>query len=112
MSFWVYMLKCADNSYYVGHTDNLDARMSQHSSGQIAGYTASRLPVTLVFSQDHATRDEALAAEQQIKGWGRKKKEAMMRGDWNEVSRLARNRTAAVGVHPSTSSGRTAREKK
>ena len=110
MSFWVYMLKCADDSYYVGHTDNLDARMSQHNNGQIAGYTSSRLPVYLVFSQDHSTRDEALAAEQQIKSWSRKKKEAMIRGDWDEVSRLARNRKAAGGVRPSTGSGRTDKE--
>jgi putative endonuclease len=44
-----------------------------------------------------------LAAERQIKGWSRKKKEAMMRGDWAEVSRLAKSKS----LHPSTSSGRT-----
>jgi predicted GIY-YIG superfamily endonuclease len=48
------------------------------------------LPLELVFSQDFITREEALSAEQQIKGWSRNKKEAMMRGDWAEVSRLAR----------------------
>lgn len=89
--FWVYILRCSDNSYYTGHTDNLDHRIAQHNAGDIAGcYTASRLPVTLAFSQPCATRAEALSAERQIKGWSRKKKEAMMRGDWVEVSRLAR----------------------
>ena len=89
MSFWVYMLKCADRSYYTGHTDNLEARMAQHNSGEIAGYTHSRLPVTLVFSQDCGTREEAFTAERRLKGWSRAKKEALLRGDWNEISRLA-----------------------
>jgi len=89
--FWVYIVRCADGSYYTGHTDNLEHRMAQHVSGEIAGcYTFKRRPVTLAFSQACVTREEALAAEQQIKGWSRKKKEAMMQGDWEEVSRLAR----------------------
>ena len=108
MSFYVYILRCADSSYYTGHTDNLEQRIGEHQNGLCGGYTASRLPVELVFSQECSTREEALAAEQQIKGWGRKKKEAMMRGDWAEVSRLAKgcDRDGAP-VHPSTSSGRT-----
>ena len=108
MSFYVYILRCADNSYYTGHTDNLEKRIGEHQNGLYGGYTASRLPVELVFSQECTTREEALAAEQQIKGWNRKKKEAMIRGDWVEVSRLAKgyDRDGAP-VHPSTSSGRT-----
>ena len=108
MSFWVYILRCADNSYYTGHTDNLEQRIGGHQNGLCGGYTVSRLPVELVFSQECSTREEALAAERQIKGWSRKKKEAMIRGDWAEVSRLAKcyDRDGAP-VHPSTSSGRT-----
>ncbi|HUX63002.1 GIY-YIG nuclease family protein [Sulfuricella sp.] len=91
MAFWIYILQCADGSYYTGHTDNLEKRIGEHHTRAIPGcYTASRLPVSLAFSQPFSTRDEALAAEQQIKGWSRKKKEAMMRGDWAEVSRLAK----------------------
>jgi putative endonuclease len=93
MTFWVYILRCADGSYYTGHTDNLDQRISQHASGACGGYTAQRLPVSLVFFQECVTREEALGAEQQIKGWSRAKKEAMMRGGWQEVSRLARGST-------------------
>ena len=89
MAFWVYILRCADNSYYTGHTDNLEDRLSKHRSGEIEGYTSTRLPVRLVFSEQFPTREEALACELQIKGWTRKKKEALMRGDWTEVSRLA-----------------------
>ncbi|HEV8257149.1 MAG TPA: GIY-YIG nuclease family protein [Casimicrobiaceae bacterium] len=111
MSFWVYILKCADDSYYTGHTDNLEARISAHEAGEIPGYTSSRRPLTLAFAQEFPSRYEALSAEHQIKGWSRAKKEAMMRGDWAKVSMLSR--TAAV--HPlrrssgqaSTSSGRT-----
>ena len=101
--FWVYILRCADGSYYTGHTDNLEMRIGQHQAGECPGYTVTRRPLELVWSQDCPTREEALLAERQIKGWGRKKKEAMMRGDWAEVSRLAQSKSA----HPSTSSGRT-----
>ncbi len=97
MAFWVYILRCSDGSYYTGHTDNLDYRIAQHQGGDIDGYTATRKPVELVFSQECATREEALAAERQIKGWSRKKKEAMIRGDWEEVSKLARGRGRESG---------------
>ena len=99
MSFWVYILRRADQSYYTGHTDNLEKRIAEHESGETEGYTSTRLPVKLVFSEQFSTREEALTSEQQIKGWGRKKKEALMRGDWAEVSRLARR------GHPSRASG-------
>ena len=92
MSFWVYILRCADGSYYTGHTDDLERRLAEHHLGQIAGYTAMKRPVTLVFSDACSTRDEALAAERRIKGWSRKKKEALIREDWDEVSRLARGK--------------------
>lgn len=91
--FWVYILQCSDGSYYTGHTENLEIRLASHQSGDIPGYTSTRLPVELVFSQSMLTRAEALSAEQQIKGWSRAKKEAMMQCDWVKVSALARNRT-------------------
>ena len=89
MSFWVYLLRCADDSYYSGHTDNLERRMQGHVDGTLLGYTSKRRPVTLVWSQEFVTREEALTAERQIKGWNRAKKEALMRGDWKEIQRLA-----------------------
>ena len=101
MSFWVYILRCADNSYYTGHTDNLEKRIGEHETGAIPScYTFSRRPLELVFSQDCATREEALAAERQVKGWSRKKKEAMMRADWEEVARLAKPRTRVATAPP------------
>jgi predicted GIY-YIG superfamily endonuclease len=123
MAFRVYILRCADGRYYTGHTDNLEKRIGEHETGAIPScYTFKRRPLQLIFSKDCATREEALSAERQIKGWSRKKKEAMMQGNWAEVSRLAKSRTTVrpepgacqtvegqspASVHPSTSSGRT-----
>ena len=81
MAFYVYMLQCSDGSLYVGHTDDLDARLSAHRSRRYAGYTARRLPIRLIFSEPFNTRDEAFAAERQIKGWSRAKKLALARGE-------------------------------
>jgi len=92
VTFWVYILRCSDGSYYTGHTDNLEMRIVQHVAGEFSGcYTFTRRPLDCVFSQAFSTREEALASERQIKGWSRKKKEAMIQGDWAEVSRLARS---------------------
>ena len=89
MAFWAYLLRCADGSYYAGHTDDLEGRVGAHQSGQIAGYTQSRRPLSLVWSQDFPDRESALAAERQVKGWSRAKKEALIRGDWEGVQLLA-----------------------
>ena len=92
MAFWAYMLRCADRSYYVGHTDDLEARFAGHQSGLIRGYTQNRRPVELVWSQEFAERDEAFRAERQIKGWSRAKKQALISGDWGSLQRLAKRR--------------------
>jgi predicted GIY-YIG superfamily endonuclease len=105
MAFWAYLLRCADGSYYAGHTDHLEHRIGAHQSGQLAGYTSTRRPVTLVWCQDFPSRIEALEAERRIKGWSRAKKEALIAGDWDRLSLLARNRQDVRC--PSTGSGRT-----
>lgn len=86
------MLRCSDGSYYTGHTDNLEARIGMHMSGRIKGYTESRLPVKLVYSEIFPTRDEAFMVERKIKGWNRKKKEALIKGDWEEIAKLSRKK--------------------
>ena len=96
MSFWVYILRCADGTYYTGYTDNLEARIGQHQSGQIEGYTRSRLPVEMMWSQDFSSRIEALEAEQQVKDWSRKKKEALFRSDWEALSAAAKKLPRAI----------------
>ena len=92
MHFFAYLLRCNDSSFYAGHTDNLELRIAQHWSGVMGGYTAKRLPIELVWSETFETREEALAAERQIKGWSRAKKQALIDGDWELVSKLAKNR--------------------
>ncbi len=102
MSFWAYILHCRGGVFYTGHTDNLEYRIAQHQSGAIRGFTSTLLPVALVWSQPFTTRAEALEAERRIKGWSRAKKMALIRGDWDSISRLAKGKNG-----PSTSSGRT-----
>ena len=89
MAFYVYMLRCSDDSIYVGHTENVEIRLSAHRSQAYSGYTAKRLPVTLIFSEQFGSRDEAFTAERQIKGWSKAKKLALARGDYDLVVRLA-----------------------
>ncbi|HGU7200825.1 TPA: GIY-YIG nuclease family protein [Legionella pneumophila] len=85
--FWVYILQCSDKSYYTGQTDNLEKRLTQHQDKMIPGcYTSTRLPIQLKFSQEFMSREEALSAERQIKGWSGRKKEALINGDWQALS--------------------------
>ena len=91
MSYYVYILRCSDGSYYTGHTDNLESRLAAHQSGRFGGYTHTRLPVTLVFTQEFPTREEALASERRIKGWSRAKKETLMAGDWGRLAHWSRS---------------------
>jgi predicted GIY-YIG superfamily endonuclease len=106
VSFWTYILRCADDSYYTGSTDNLEQRFAQHQDGTFKGYTFKRRPARLMWSQDAGSRIEALEAEKRIKGWTRAEKEALIAGDWEMLSRLARGRSNTA-TRPSTSSGLT-----
>ena len=110
MAFYAYLLRCNDGSYYAGHTDDLELRFAQHQSGALGGYTAKRRPVAHVWSDSFPTRDEAFLVERKIKGWSRAKKEALIAGDWELISRLARGRMGRAdegqgSARPSTSSG-------
>ena len=91
--FHCYILKCADGSYYVGHTDDMEKRLAQHQSGAYTGYTYKRRPVELLWNDAFQNRDDAKAVEKQIKGWSRAKKEALALGDWEIISELARCRS-------------------
>src|SRR5919107_6380836 len=89
---WLYILRCADGSYYVGtsRSDDVDTRISQHQQGTFGGYTARRRPVTLVYAAHFDRIDDAVAAERQIKGWSRAKKEALIRGDFQTLPALSK----------------------
>ena len=93
MAFWVYILRCADGFYYTGHTDALERRHAEHSDGAVPGYTHDRRPLSLMYSCEFATREEALIMERRLKGWSRAKKEALFREDW----RLLRDLSASRG---------------
>ena len=108
MAFYAYLLLCNDGSYYAGHTDDLETRFAQHQTGALGGYTAKRRPLILLWSDFFQTRDDAFAVERKLKGWSRAKKEALVAGDWDRISELARCRTARENpsrVRPSTGSG-------
>ena len=96
LTYHVYILRCSDGSYYTGHTDSLEPRLAAHQSGHIHGYTHTRRPVTLVFTQEFPTRDEALASERRIKGWSRAKKEAIIAGDWQKLAHWSKNHRSAI----------------
>jgi putative endonuclease len=93
MGAWLYILRCADGSYYTGtmRTD-LETRVAQHGAGTFGGYTAERLPVELVYSEHFEQIVDAIAAERRIKGWSRAKKESLIAGDFARLRSLARRR--------------------
>jgi putative endonuclease len=95
MGAYVYILRCADGSYYVGSAtgNDLTKRMQEHETGAYRGYMFTRRPVELVWSEYFDRITDAIAAERQIKGWSRAKKEALMQGDWKSLQVLARRRT-------------------
>lgn len=88
--FFAYILRCSDGSYYVGHTDEIERRLVEHETGAGSGYTASRQPVQLVWFEEFPTREEAKAAEAQLKKWSRRKKEALIGGRMEELRAAAR----------------------
>jgi predicted GIY-YIG superfamily endonuclease len=91
MSACLYILRCADGSYYIGSTrESLEKRIAEHNAGAFDGYTARRRPVMLVFSQHFDRIEDAVCAERQVKGWRRAKKEALIRGDFAALPTLAR----------------------
>jgi putative endonuclease len=87
---FVYMLRCADGSFYVGSTRNLDARMDQHASGKGARYTSTRLPVELVFVEEFANIGDAYAREKQLQGWGRAKRLTLIEQRYEDLPALAK----------------------
>lgn len=96
MSFFAYLLLCGDQSDYVGHTDDLEKRFAEHQEGGKCSYTQTRRPVRLVWSEEFSTREEALAAEMQIKNWNRAKKRALARGDFDGLSKAAKKKDWAA----------------
>jgi predicted GIY-YIG superfamily endonuclease/glycine/D-amino acid oxidase-like deaminating enzyme len=86
----VYILQCSDGSYYTGLSNDLDRRLWQHETGFFPKcYTYKRRPVKLVWRKFVENIEEAMTLEKQIKGWSRKKKEALINEDISELKRLS-----------------------
>ena len=91
--FHTYLLRCSDGTFYAGSCADLAARVAAHNRGDGAAWTASRRPVTLVYSAPFDTRDEAVAREKQRKRWSHAKKAALADGDIGRLRALALRRT-------------------
>jgi len=88
--YYVYILKCADGSYYVGSAREPSRRQNAHNAGHGAAWTARRRPVQLVYQEPCSTKEAAARREQQIKGWTRAKKEALVAGNGERLRRLSK----------------------
>ncbi|MGE0079613.1 MAG: GIY-YIG nuclease family protein [Bacteroidales bacterium] len=90
----MYILECSDGSYYTGSTIDLERRLQQHQDGEGANHTKKRLPVKLVYYEEFQRIDEAFYREKQVQGWSRKKKEALINGDFDKLRELASTSSA------------------
>lgn len=89
---YVYILQCADGSYYTGSTRDLEQRLWQHQNKLGAKYTAARLPVKLVFCEEYDRVDDAFFREKEIQGWSRKKKQALIAGNYDQLVELSKKK--------------------
>jgi putative endonuclease len=94
MKGYMYILECADGTYYTGSTIDIERRILQHQRGEGANHTKRRLPVELVYYEEFARIDQAFYREKQIQGWTRKKKEALIHGREKELPLLSKNHTS------------------
>jgi len=95
MGAFVYMLRCADDSFYIGCAtgNDLERRVAEHQTGAHPGsYTFMRRPVALVWSEYFDRITDAIAAERKLKGWSRAKKQALISGDWRSIEQLSKRR--------------------
>ena len=95
---WTYILRCADDTYYVGSTIDLERRLSEHNLGLGAVYTRKRRPVALVWSAEYELVEEAFAFEKQVQGWGRRKREALISGELGVLPILASRSRKSRGL--------------
>ena len=86
---YMYILECADGSFYTGSTKNLPRRLWEHQNGLGANHTKKRLPVKLVYAEHYDRVADAFYREKQVQGWSRAKKIALMNSDWDRLHILA-----------------------
>ena len=102
---YMYILKCSDGSYYTGSTKNLEKRLWEHQNGLGANYTKKHLPVKLAYCEEYDRVDHAFYREKQVQGWSRKKKEALINGEFEKLPVLARNYTQFGVASTSSATG-------
>jgi putative endonuclease len=85
----MYILQCADGSYYTGSTKDLERRLAQHRNGEGANFTRKHLPVKLAYYEEYTRIDQAFYREKQVQGWGRAKKKALIDGQYGKLPGLA-----------------------
>ncbi len=89
-NYYVYILKCSDGRYYTGVTNDLQLRLNQHNNGEDkTSYTYSRRPVEIKYYVHYTDINQAIRWEKQIQKWTRKKKQALIDGDWEELVHLS-----------------------
>jgi putative endonuclease len=109
--YYVYILRCSDNSLYIGISNDIERRLNEHQDGHLPNtYTFTRRPVLLVFAQEFTDPTQAIFFEKKLKGWSKAKKEALIKGDFDMLQTLAECRNATNSNYkenPSTALGRT-----
>ena len=94
-SYYVYIVECSDKSYYTGVTNDYERRLWEHNNDENKNsYTYKRRPVELKYCEHFQNIQDAIAWEKQIKGWSRKKKEALFNNNWDEIKRLAKSKNS------------------
>ena len=86
---YMYILECADGSYYTGSTIDIERRLCEHQNGVGAKHTKNRLPVKLIYFEEFERIENAFYREKQIQGWSRKKKESLINKNYSELHKLA-----------------------
>ena len=90
--WYLYILKCRDGSYYIGRTNTLQQRIERHNKARAAKWTSDKLPVRLVYQEKYEFEHEAIRRERQIKRWSRKKKQALIAGDFKRLKALSKSK--------------------
>jgi putative endonuclease len=89
---FVYIVRCSDNSYYIGYTTNLNQRLKEHNEGSGGHNTKIKRPVKLMYHEEYDNKYAALKRETQLKRWSRAKKEALIKGDFDSLKKLSKRR--------------------
>ena len=89
--WYVYILMCSDDSYYIGHTNDIALRVERHNQGRGSSWTAKRLPIALAHSEEFPTQNEAVQRETQLKKWSHNKKRPLIEQDYQLLRQLSEN---------------------